>query len=166
LELAGKTGTTNNYVDAWFCGYSPTLTTIIWYGRDRYKSIGNKMSGGRVSAPVFSYFYRNLLKIEPDLERKFYVPKGVKIGVIDGRKEYYTKISPLPKGGAPLDIFDTDTTPPEVNNNKKPPKESSDGLDEYEDMDNETKVKLIEEDEDIEILFNLYNLPPKSKYRR
>lgn len=40
IELAGKTGTTNKNIDAWFCGYSPTIETIVWTGRDNNKPIG------------------------------------------------------------------------------------------------------------------------------
>jgi penicillin-binding protein 1A len=97
LELAGKTGTTNNYIDAWFCGYSPTITTIVWYGRDKYKTLGKNMTGGRVAAPVFSCFFYEMLQDNPKMLRKFKKPKGVYSGYIDGKLELYTKISPLPK---------------------------------------------------------------------
>jgi penicillin-binding protein 1A len=96
LELAGKTGTTNNYIDAWFCGYSPTITTIVWYGRDKYKTLGKNMTGGRAAAPVFSYFYYEMLQDNPNMPRKFKKPKGVYSGYINGKLELYTKISPLP----------------------------------------------------------------------
>ena len=96
LELAGKTGTTNNNVDAWFCGYSPTIETIVWFGRDNNKRIGRGATGGAMSAPAFSYYYRELLKLYPDLKRKFDIPEGVFIGKEDGKDEYYTSISPLP----------------------------------------------------------------------
>jgi len=97
LELAGKTGTTNDYIDAWFCGYSPEFTTIVWYGRDAYKPIKKGATGGRVAAPAFAYFYKHLLERDPSIIRKFKIPSGVKIGFIDGKKEFYTKTSPLPK---------------------------------------------------------------------
>ncbi len=96
IELAGKTGTTNNYIDAWFCGYSPTLTTIIWYGRDVYKPIFKGATGGVIAAPVFANFYKSILKMYPKIKRKFDTPNGVKVGYINGHKELYTKISPLP----------------------------------------------------------------------
>jgi len=96
IELAGKTGTTNDYIDAWFCGYSPEYTTIIWYGRDAYKPIKKGATGGKVAAPVFAHFYNGLLELKPKMKKFFVVPKGVKIGFINGRKEYYTKTSPLP----------------------------------------------------------------------
>ena len=105
LELAGKTGTTNDGVDAWFCGYSPTVTTITWYGRDNNRPIGRHATGGPVSAPTFARFYRSLLEIDPNMPRQFPVPEGVYVGEVDGHKELYTKISPLPKPGGG-DFFD------------------------------------------------------------
>ena len=134
IELAGKTGTTNNYVDAWFCGYSPTITTIVWYGRDRYKSIGKKMTGGRVAAPAFAYFYRNLLKLEPNLKRKFDVPKGVKVGYIDGKKELYTDISPLPKGGVAKDEFEENVREGKEDNSTNSKVENVENIDNSENI--------------------------------
>ncbi len=96
IEVAGKTGTTNKFKDAWFAGFTPDTQTIIWFGNDNATPLGKKMSGGRVSAPVFSYFYTRLLKIHPELKRKFDIPKGVHTFIINGHKELYTKISPPP----------------------------------------------------------------------
>jgi penicillin-binding protein 1A len=117
IELAGKTGTTNDGVDAWFCGYSPSVTTIVWYGRDSNRPIGRHATGGSVAAPAFAYFFRELLKLYPDLPRAFPVPDGVYVGEIDGHKELYTKISPLPKGGSGdfLDEGFSPTVPAERN---------------------------------------------------
>ncbi len=78
IELAGKTGTTNHNVDAWFCGYSPEVETIVWFGRDNNKPIGKGATGGVVSAPAFADFYRALLKRYPQSKRHFDIPKGVK----------------------------------------------------------------------------------------
>ena len=105
LEVAGKTGTTNNFVDAWFCGYTPTTQTLVWFGNDDSSSLGNKMSGGRVSAPAFRYFYTHLLKIHPELQRKFYIPKKVKTFYINGHKELFTPISKPPKIESEVPIF-------------------------------------------------------------
>jgi len=93
IEIAGKTGTTNKYKDAWFVGFTPDTQTIIWFGNDDSTSLGKSMSGGRVSAPVFRYFYKRLLEIHPELARKFKIPKGVHTFTINGRKELFTKIS-------------------------------------------------------------------------
>ncbi len=108
IELAGKTGTTNNNVDAWFCGYSPTIETIVWFGRDNNKPIGKGATGGAVAAPAFAYFYRELLRDYPDIPREFEVPSGVYVGEYQGRKELYTDTSPLPKQEKPTPA-ETDT---------------------------------------------------------
>jgi len=97
IELAGKTGTTNNSIDAWFCGYSPTIEAIAWLGRDDNKPIGKRgATGGGLAAPAFSYYYKKLLELYPDTKRTFDIPQGVFIGEYEGKKEIYTKNSPLP----------------------------------------------------------------------
>jgi len=96
IELAGKTGTTNKNVDAWFCGYSPTIETIVWFGRDNNKPIGRSATGGAIAAPAFAYFYKNLLKVYPETKRTFDIPQGVFRGKYEGKTELYTEISPLP----------------------------------------------------------------------
>ncbi|MEA3492137.1 MAG: PBP1A family penicillin-binding protein [Campylobacterota bacterium] len=102
IELAGKTGTTNDNVDAWFCGYSPTIETIVWFGRDNNRRIGKKATGGALAAPAFAYYYRELLKLYPDTPRVFEKPEGVFEGMVDGKKELYTEISPLPNAAASI----------------------------------------------------------------
>ena len=96
IELAGKTGTTNKNVDAWFCGYSPTIEAIVWFGRDNNRPIGRGATGGAVSAPAFAYYFRELLKIYPETKRTFDIPQGVFRGTYEGKPELYTEISPLP----------------------------------------------------------------------
>ena len=97
IEIAGKTGTTNKYRDAWFDGFTPDSETLIWFGNDDSTSLGRSMTGGRVSAPAFRYFYENLLKIHPELKRNFTKPKEVKTYITsDGKKELYTPLSPPP----------------------------------------------------------------------
>lgn len=54
--IAGKTGTTNNYFDAWFLGYSKNLVTALWIGHDRWTSLGSKRSGGTVALPPWLEF--------------------------------------------------------------------------------------------------------------
>jgi penicillin-binding protein 1A len=97
IELAGKTGTTNDYIDAWFCGYSPTIETVVWFGRDDNKPIAKKgASGGRIAAPTFSYFFKELLTLQPTMKRTFNIPSGVYMGGYERRSELYTSRSPLP----------------------------------------------------------------------
>jgi penicillin-binding protein 1A len=96
VEVVGKTGTTNQNVDAWFCGYSPAQEVIVWIGRDNNRPIGRGATGGAMAAPAFAYFFKKLYKLYPNLPRKFEVPDGVynsRDGVIS---ELYTETSPLP----------------------------------------------------------------------
>ena len=96
IELAGKTGTTNNNIDAWFCGYSPTIETIVWFGRDDNKRIGRGATGGALAAPAFAFYYKKLLELYPDTKRTFDIPQGVFMGKYEGKSELYTAHSPLP----------------------------------------------------------------------
>jgi penicillin-binding protein 1A len=54
--LAGKTGTTNDFTDAWFIGFSPTLTCGVWIGYDEKKSLGDKETGGHAALPIWMQF--------------------------------------------------------------------------------------------------------------
>lgn len=56
LPLGGKTGTTNDFTDAWFVGFSPTLTTGVWIGYDEKKSLGEKETGARAALPAWIQF--------------------------------------------------------------------------------------------------------------
>lgn len=96
IEIAGKTGTSNDSVDAWFSGFSPSLQVVVWYGRDNNVAIGNNETGGVISAPVASEFFRNILRVEPGLKRVFDMPPNVYKRNIDGVDYYYTNTSKLP----------------------------------------------------------------------
>ncbi|HLX82500.1 MAG TPA: PBP1A family penicillin-binding protein [Terriglobales bacterium] len=54
--LAGKTGTTNDFTDAWFVGFSPSLTCGVWIGYDEKKSLGAKETGGHAALPIWMQF--------------------------------------------------------------------------------------------------------------
>jgi penicillin-binding protein 1A len=125
IELAGKTGTTNNNIDVWFCGYSPTIEVVVWLGRDDNKRIGAGATGGALAAPAFAYYFKKLLKLYPDTQRTFDIPQGVFRGEYDGRMELYTKQSPLPR----------------VPKIEEPPEESL--------SEDETYVEMLEDDTEI-----------------
>lgn len=91
-EVAGKTGTTNNNIDAWFCGFTPDMQAIIWYGNDDNTPMRKIEGGGLTAAPVFAAFAREYFKIYPDAKKEFDVPKGVENS--DG--VLHTNISRLP----------------------------------------------------------------------
>ncbi len=101
IDLAGKTGTTNKNIDAWFCGYSPAIETIVWVGRDNNKPIGKGGTGGGIAAPVFADYYKGLLAYNLEIKKRFDRPKGVYEGTYEGKKELYTDISPLPVKSKP-----------------------------------------------------------------
>ena len=54
--LAGKTGTTNDFTDAWFIGFSPSITAGVWVGYDEKKSLGSRETGGRAALPIWMEF--------------------------------------------------------------------------------------------------------------
>jgi penicillin-binding protein 1A len=56
--LAGKTGTTNDFTDAWFIGFSPAMTTGVWIGYDEKKSLGAKETGARAALPIWMDFMK------------------------------------------------------------------------------------------------------------
>ncbi|MEA3513017.1 MAG: PBP1A family penicillin-binding protein [Campylobacterota bacterium] len=114
LDIAGKTGTTNNNVDAWFCGYSPTLQTIVWYGNDDNKPMYKRETGGVTAAPAFSYFYKRWLELHPEIQRKFIKPKNVFEQKFNNKIEVFTETSNVPKEPSNIKI-QTD----HMNNNNK-----------------------------------------------
>ncbi len=64
-DLAGKTGTTNDYVDAWFCGYAPKLVAVAWVGFDKPKNLGRGETGGRAALPIWIDYMRAALEEVP-----------------------------------------------------------------------------------------------------
>ena len=74
-DLYGKTGTTNDSMDAWFAGYQPTLTAVTWIGYDTPRKLGARETGGGLSLPVWIEFMAQALKHVPVMEPA--VPEGV-----------------------------------------------------------------------------------------
>lgn len=97
IELAGKTGTTNNNIDGWFAGYSPTIETVVWFGNDDNTPMHRWETGGKIAGPAFSQFYENVLKLYPQIQREFIAPEGIVEVDIGGRKEYFSDISKPPR---------------------------------------------------------------------
>ncbi len=64
-DLAGKTGTTNDSVDAWFCGFHPTVAGISWIGYDQPRSLGDKETGGGAALPIWMNYMEKILKDVP-----------------------------------------------------------------------------------------------------
>ncbi|MGZ3818157.1 MAG: penicillin-binding transpeptidase domain-containing protein, partial [Bdellovibrio sp.] len=80
-EVAGKTGTTNNYFDAWFIGYSPQIATGVWVGFDKEKSIGKGEVGGRAALPIWTEYMKAAHENLPQMT--FPVPEGIVFANID-----------------------------------------------------------------------------------
>jgi penicillin-binding protein 1A len=63
--VAGKTGTTNDFCDAWFIGYTPELLTGVWVGFDEERSLGENETGSRAASPIWVNFMSKVLKDRP-----------------------------------------------------------------------------------------------------
>ena len=74
-DVYGKTGTTNDSMDAWFAGYHPTLAAVTWIGYDTPRKLGDRETGGGLSLPVWISFMETALKNTPVMEPE--APAGV-----------------------------------------------------------------------------------------
>ncbi|MGB9494241.1 MAG: penicillin-binding protein 1A [Azonexus sp.] len=111
-DLAGKTGTTNEYVDAWFCGYQMTNAACAWIGFDQPKKLGNKETGGAAALPIWIGYMSRALKDVPIKTPE--VPDAI-VAVGSGRDRTYMfaeNVPPepppeelQPEGGLPLPDF-------------------------------------------------------------
>ena len=80
--LAGKTGTTNDFTDAWFVGFSPSITCGVWVGFDEKKTLGNKETGAQAALPIWMDFMK--VAIADKKDEKFSEPPPE---VLAGRKD-------------------------------------------------------------------------------
>ncbi len=64
--LGGKTGTTSNYTDAWFVGFSPSVTCGVWVGYDSRQSLGDKETGAKAALPIWAQFMKVAIAGKPD----------------------------------------------------------------------------------------------------
>jgi penicillin-binding protein 1A len=81
--VAGKTGTTDQFMDAWFIGYSPELITGVWVGFDEERSLGENETGARAASPIWVNFMSNILKNKPI--RDFLTPEGIEFMKVDSK---------------------------------------------------------------------------------
>ncbi len=94
--LGGKTGTTNDFTDAWFVGFSPSITCGVWVGFDEKKTLGNKETGAMAALPIWMDFMRVALKGRESED--FAAPPP------EVRSAVAQKVdTPEPEGGAPGD---------------------------------------------------------------
>ena len=80
-DLAGKTGTTSNFIDAWFCGFQKDLVAVAWIGYDEPQSLGTNETGGRIALPIWMQYMSAALKDVPIA--KYTPPEGILIEKID-----------------------------------------------------------------------------------
>jgi len=86
-DLAGKTGTTNDYVDAWFCGYQPSLVAISWVGYDTPRNLGSGETGGAAALPMWISYMAKALQGAPESAPS--PPQGLTaITTSDGRQDW------------------------------------------------------------------------------
>jgi len=102
-DIAGKTGTTNDNVDAWFMGFSPDFTCGVWVGFDDDVTIGEGETGGKAAAPIWGMFMKKALKDKP--VKEFAAPPSVEFRKVDARTGL-----PNPSGGF-LEVFKVGSSP-------------------------------------------------------
>ncbi|MCD8517250.1 MAG: PBP1A family penicillin-binding protein [Burkholderiaceae bacterium] len=89
-DLAGKTGTTNDSVDAWFAGYTPRLVGVAWLGFDQPKSLGSRETGGGAALPIWMGYMKKALEKFPE-ERPGPPPSGL---IVDGEAMFFAEYPP------------------------------------------------------------------------
>jgi penicillin-binding protein 1A len=106
-DLAGKTGTTNNLIDAWFAGYNPKQVAIAWIGYDQPRTLGKDETGGKAALPIWIRYMATALGGTPDVPAS--VPDGVMqlkidplLGILisedeEGIYEYFYNENPPPE---------------------------------------------------------------------
>jgi len=115
-ELAGKTGTTNDYVDAWFSGFTPSLATTVWVGFDQPQTMGRAESGGRAALPIWIDYMRTALSSRD--QENYKIPAGIarNTDAITQKTEFYSTIKPRVKPNIGDDV---ENNTPLVNRNNR-----------------------------------------------
>jgi penicillin-binding protein 1A len=90
-DLYGKTGTTNDSLDAWFAGFQPTMAAVAWMGYDTPRKLGDRETGGGLSLPIWISFMETAIKGVPVAELTATPPSGV---VNVGGEWYYDDYAP------------------------------------------------------------------------
>jgi penicillin-binding protein 1A len=106
--VAGKTGTTNEFADAWFVGYAPNLAVGVWVGFDDRRSLGDREAGASVALPIWVAFMKEAFTQLP--VQAFPIPDGIVFAKVDPG----TGGLAAPHGTAKVEIFVRDTEPTAV----------------------------------------------------
>ena len=105
-DLAGKTGTTNDQVDAWFSGYNSELVTSVWVGFDDQEELGRNEVGGRAALPIWMQFMAQALQDQPD------APPDVPAGIVQARINPETGLlAALDARGGIMEVFEAGHMP-------------------------------------------------------
>jgi penicillin-binding protein 1A len=115
-DLAGKTGTTNDYLDAWFCGYNPDVVAVVWIGYSQPRNMGKGETGGKAALPIWIDYMKTALKGVPERTRP--IPEGlVRVSGIEGDDYSYVENPlappPMPTFNEPTPIRDFQFRPGE-----------------------------------------------------
>lgn len=113
-DLAGKTGTTNNQVDAWFAGYNPKHVAVAWIGFDQPRTLGGNETGGHAALPIWINYMATALKGMPDVP--YTVPDGVSSIKIDP----LTGVRAADDEGGLYEYFYQEFPPPEAEKTLSP----------------------------------------------
>lgn len=125
--LAGKTGTTNSFHDAWFVGYAPNLAAGVWVGFDGVRTLGKVESGAHAALPIWTQFMTRALQPLPVMT--FDIPDGIRFAEVDTAtgilasetsKKTTTEVfatgtepsKPTPPKASPLQFYELDQMSP------------------------------------------------------
>ncbi|MDQ6961193.1 MAG: PBP1A family penicillin-binding protein [Mariprofundaceae bacterium] len=103
---AGKTGTTNDQIDAWFMGFTPQVLTGVWVGKDQPSTLGRRETGGKAALPIWLETMQFLHKGKP--VKDFKEPEGISWVLIDKKSGYRTRSA---SAGSFLEAFRSGTEP-------------------------------------------------------
>src|SRR4029079_9266986 len=104
--LAGKTGTSSDFRDAWFVGFSPDLALGVFVGKDNFQTLGNGEQGALAAAPIFRDFMKEALAAVP--ATPFRIPQGI---VLVPTSPYTGAVVPQGTPGSILEAFKPGTEP-------------------------------------------------------
>lgn len=117
-DLAGKTGTTNDHMDAWFTGYSPSQVAVAWIGFDKPRSLGRNETGAAAALPIWIKYMAGALRGVPEIG--MVMPDGVMAINIDattgirdenGITEYFYNEYPPPEGAYASPVLEDNSEP-------------------------------------------------------
>ncbi|MCU0734957.1 MAG: penicillin-binding protein 1A [Methylotetracoccus sp.] len=120
-DIAGKTGTTNDYRDAWFNGYAPAMVAVCWMGFDSFKSLGKKETGGELALPMWIDFMQTALAGIPP--KVFPQPSGLTSAKIDPGSGMTTGSG---NSSAVMELFPSDKVPKKAPKPKRKPAPAED----------------------------------------